>query len=116
MAEVFYTPRYDDDLVAIYKHSKREWGERVALETLKQIEAIEHRALQNPAIGKLDPEFHSEFFRCAFTENSQTVFFHRLGSDVVMLTAGYGGRDWKSIMDSLSPELLDFLARISNAS
>ena len=41
MPEILYTPRYEDDLVRIYKYSARKWGRSVAERTLKQIAEVE---------------------------------------------------------------------------
>ena len=41
MPEILYTPRYEDDLVRIYKYSARKWGSSVAERTLKQIAEVE---------------------------------------------------------------------------
>ena len=79
MPEILYTPRYEDDLVRIYKYSARKWGRSVAERTLKQIAEVEQAALADPDFGKMDAQYYSAVFRHAIVKNSQTVFFHRLG-------------------------------------
>ena len=48
MPEILYTPRYEDDLVRIYKYSTRKWGRSVAERTLKQIAEVEQAAMADP--------------------------------------------------------------------
>ena len=86
MPDIFYTPRYEDDLVRIYKYSARKWGRPVAERTLEQIADVEQKALTDPDFGKVDAQYHSPIYRYATIRNSQTVFFHHLGEDVVMIT------------------------------
>ena len=76
MPEILYTPRYEDDLVRIYKYSARKWGRSVAKRTLKQIAEVEQAALADPDFGKTDARYHSPVFRHATVKNNQTVFFH----------------------------------------
>ena len=86
MPDIFYTPRYEDDLVRI-KYSARKWGSPVAERTLGQITELEQMALADPLFGRVDAEHHSPIYRYATIRNSQTIFFHRLGEDVVMMMA-----------------------------
>jgi len=112
MPDIFYTPRYEDDLVRIYKYSARKWGRPVAERTLKQIAEVEQKALADPSFGKVDEQHHSPIYRYAIIQNSQTIFFHRLGEDVVMITAGYSGRAWHSIMQRIEPQIQAFIDQI----
>ena len=112
MPEIFYTPRYEDDLVRIYKYSARKWGSSVAERTLKQIAEVEQAALANPDFGKTDAQYHSPVFRHVTVKNNQTVFFHRLGDDIVMITAGYSGRGWQRIMQRIKPQIQAFIDRV----
>ena len=113
MPEILYTPRYEDDLVRIYKYSARKWGRSVAERTLKQIAEVEQAALADPDFGKkMDAQYYSPVFRHAIVKNSQTVFFHRLGDDVVMIAAGYSGRAWRRIMQRVEPQIQAFIDRI----
>ena len=114
MPDLFYTPRYDDDLVKIYKYSKKQWGSIVAANTMDQISEIEQKALHDPRFGKIDPAYHSPIYNYATTANSQTVFFHRLGGDVVMIAAGYKGRGWNFILDNIAPEIQAFIDKIDH--
>lgn len=112
MPDILYTPRYEDDLVRIYKYSARKWGRPVAERTLDQINEIEKMALGDPGFGKIDEQNHSEIYKYATTPNSQTVFFHRVKEDVIMITAGYSGRGWHHIMKQIDPQIRNFIERI----
>ena len=112
MPDIFYTPRYEDDLVRIYKYSVRKWGRPVAKRTLEQIEEVEQKALADPSFGKVDEQYHSPIYRYATIRNSQTVFFYRLGEDVAMITAGYSGRAWHRILQRIEPQIKDFIRRM----
>jgi len=112
MPNIFYTPRYENDLVRIYKYSARKWGGPVAERTLKQITELEQKALADTLFGSLDAEHYSPIYRYATIRNSQTIFFHRLGEDVVMITAGYSGRAWHRIMQRIEPQIKDFIDQI----
>ena len=63
MPDIFYTPRYEDDLVRIYKYSARKWGRPVAERTLGQITELEQMALADPGFGRVDAEHHSPIYR-----------------------------------------------------
>lgn len=112
MADILYTPRYEDDLVRIYKFSYQKWGKTVAERTMAQIAEVEDRALSEPDFGKLDAKYHSPVYRYATIANGQTVFFHRSGDNVVMITAGYTGRGWNQIMQRIEPQIRQYLEQI----
>lgn len=114
MPDILYTPRYDDDLVRIYKYSVRRWGKPVAIRTMDQISEVEQQALVDPDFGKLDTLYHSSIYRYATIPNSQTVFFHRLDDDVVMITAGYKGRAWNLLLQRIEPEIKKFIKEVEN--
>ncbi len=109
MPDILYTSRYDDDLVRIYKYSVRRCGKPVAMRTMDQIAEVEQKALANPEFGKLDSLYHSPIYRYATIPNGQTVFFHRLGENVVMITAGYKGRAWNLLLQRIEPEIKNFI-------
>lgn len=100
----------------IYKYSKKQWGGIVANRTMDQISELEQKALNDPRLGKIDPAYHSPLYNYATTANSQTVFFHRLGDDVVMMTAGYQGRGWSFILERIAPEIQSFIDKIDRRS
>ena len=112
MPEILYTPRYEDDLVRIYKYSASKWGSSIAERTLKQIAEVEQAALADPDFGKTDAQYHSPLFRHVTVKNNQTVFFHRLGDDIVMITAGYSGRAWNRIIKRIKPQIQAFIDQI----
>ena len=112
MPNIFYTPRYEEDLVRIYKYSARKWGRLVAERTLRQINEVEKMALADVNFGKVDNNYHSKIYRYATTPNSQTVFFHRLGKDVIMITAGYSGRGWHYVMKRITSQVQTFIDQI----
>ena len=112
MSDIFYTPRYVYDLVRIYKYSARKWGRPVAKRTLTQIAEVEQHALDDPDFGKRDAQYHSPIYRYATVRNGQTIFFYRLGDDVVMITAGYSGRAWNRVMKRIEPQIKAFIDQI----
>ena len=112
MPEILYTPRYEDDLVRICKYSARKWGRSVAERMLKQIAEVEQAALADPDFGKMDAQYHSPVFRQVTVKNNQTVFFHRLGDNIVMITAGYSGRAWNWIIKRIKPQIQAFIDQI----
>lgn len=81
------------------------------MQTMDQIAEVEQKALVEPSFGKLDRLYHSSIYRYATIPNSQTVFFHRLGDDVVMITAGYKGRSWHFLLQRIEPEIRKFLEK-----
>lgn len=115
MADIFYTPRYEADLVHIYKYSTEKWGRDVANRTMAQITDLEEKTLSDPDFGKLDAHFHSPIYRYATIANSQTIFFHRIGDDVIMITAGWAGRAWHYIMQKIEPQIQDFLKELDSS-
>lgn len=116
MGKIFRTPVYKSDLRSIYAYSLRHFGERVADETMRQIQAVEKKAANDPSYGKLEAHYHSDFFRYRTIRNSQTVFFHHIGDDVVMITAGYCGRNWGAILKTLESEIKQHIQAISDIS
>lgn len=96
----------------IYKYSACKWGRSVAERTLKQIAEVEQAALADPDFGKADAQYHSPVFRHVTVKNNQTVFFHRPGDDIVMITAGYSGRAWNRIIKRIKPQIQAFIDRI----
>lgn len=113
MGKIFRTPVYKANLRIIYAYSLRHFGEQVADETMRQIQAVEKGALSDPRYGKIDAQYHSEIFRYKTIRNSQTIFFHPLGDDVVMITAGYCGRDWGAILKKLENEIMQQIKSVS---
>jgi plasmid stabilization system protein ParE len=113
MGKIFRTPVYKANLRTIYAYSLRRFGEVVANETMRQIQAVEQGALNDPRYGKIDAQYHSEIFRYKTIRNSQTVFFHPLGDDVVMITAGYCGREWGAILEKIDDEIMQQIKNLS---
>lgn len=112
MGKVFRTPTYKSDIRKIYAHSLRRFGEKVADATMLQMKQVEQAALKDPSYGKLDTQYHSTIFRYKTIRNSQTLFFHRLGNDVVMITAGSCRRDWRVILNDLEAEIMQHIKNI----
>lgn len=114
MPDILYTPRYEEDLVRIYKYSARKWGRLVAERTLSQINEVEKRALAHPDFGKVNEHSHSALYRYATTPNSQTVFFHRIKEDVIMITVGYSGRGWPHVLKRIESQIQTFINQIQS--
>ena len=110
---IFRTPVYKADLRKIYAQSLRRFGEKVADETMRQIHAVEQSALSDSSYGKIDKEHHSKIFRYKTIRNSQTLFFHAIGDDIVMITAGYCSRDWSAILGKMEEEILHIVKNIT---
>ena len=113
MGEIFRTSVYKADLRKIYAFSLRRFGAHVADETMRQIQAVEQSALSDPNFGKIDGKYYSEIFRYKTIRNRQTLFFHPLGDDVVMITAGYCGREWRATLSKLEDEIHEQIKNIS---
>ncbi len=106
MGKILRTPVYKADLRRIYAYSLRHFGEIVANETMRQIQIVEKNALFDRNYGKIDAHYHSTVFHYKTIRNSQTVFFHHIGDDVIMITAGYCGREWMHILKKLENEII----------
>ncbi len=85
MGKIFRTSVYKDNLRKIYAYSLRQFESQAAEETMRQIQSVEQSALNDPNFGKVDVQYHSKIFRYKTIRNSQTIFFHPLGDDVVMM-------------------------------
>ena len=102
MAKLYRTPQIKEDYKEIFKESAKRFGERVARQTLLQIQQAESRVLANPHYGTLDPKFHSTKFRYVQAKNRQKLFYTTIGEDViVMITAGYDGRNWIKLLTEM---------------
>jgi plasmid stabilization system protein ParE len=112
MGKILRTPVYKANLRKIYAYSLRHFGEQVADETMRQIRAVEQGALNDSGFGKIDAQYHSQIFRYKTTLNSQTIFFHPLGDDIVMITAGFCARDWSVILKKLEDETMQQIKSI----
>ena len=98
MLKIYRTPQAKRDYKEIYKESARRFGEKVASETVAQIESAERRIQENPHYGRLDPQFHSEKYRYIQTKNRQKIFYVAFSDFIVIITAGYDGRNWLRIL------------------
>lgn len=112
MGKIFRTPVYKNDLRKIYAFSLRHFGALVADETVRQIQTVEQSALADPHFGTVERQYHSKIFRYKTIRNSQTIFFHPIGDDVVMITAGYCGRDWGTILSRVENEVMQQIKRM----
>jgi plasmid stabilization system protein ParE len=107
MGKIFRTAVYKADLRRIYAYSLRHFGAQVAQEAMRQIQA-----LADPTFGKVDARYHSKIFRYKTTRNSQSVFFHAIGDDVVLITTGYCGREWGTVLNRLEETILQQIKNI----
>ena len=106
MGKILRTPQAKTDYKKIFKERAKRFGEKVAHTTLKQIEEAEQRILDNPLRGRLEPEFHSDKYRFIQTRNRQKIFYTTKGEDVIIITAGYDGRDWGKILREIKLKFL----------
>ena len=93
MGKIYRTIQAKTDYKALFKESAIRFGEKVARNPLKQIEAAEQKILEDPNAGRLDPQFHSSKYRYIQTRNRQKIFYVTKGNDIIIVTAGYDGRN-----------------------
>lgn len=102
---VYKTPAAERAFIDIYKKSARKFGMKTALETLRQLEDVETKLADNPQLGRLDPEYHSDRFRYVQIKNRQKVFYETHGGDVFIVMADYDGRDFKTLLKQMAPQI-----------
>lgn len=109
MGKIYRTSVYEQDLKRIYRVSKRRFGKNVALETIRQLQELEQKALNDPEFGKINSDYHSPIFKYANILNRQTAFFERIGDDVVMITVGFDGRQWEKGLADIESKILEYI-------
>lgn len=103
MNKVYKTPEVERQYKRIFKETAKKFGRSVALETMRQLQEAEEKLAKDYAYTKRDPEYHSERFEYVTIQNSQTIFFERLDDDIIIVAAGWSGRNWKDRLEEMQP-------------
>jgi plasmid stabilization system protein ParE len=103
MRKIYKTPEVERQYKRIFKETIKRFGESVALETMHQLESAERQLANDTAYTKHDPEYRSERFEYISIPNSQTLFFEEIGNDIVIVAAGWSGRNWKDRLEEMQP-------------
>ncbi len=99
MHKIYRTDQAKRDYKTIFKESAKRFGVKVANETIAQIEKAERKISENPQCGRLDPTFHSRKYRYIQTKNRQKIFYVEFPDALIIVTAGYDGRNWLSLLE-----------------
>lgn len=103
MRKIYKTPEVELQYKRIFKEIAKRFSKTVAFETMRQFIEAENKLATDEAFSKRDPKYHSERFEYVTIENSQTLFFERIDNDIVIVAAGWSGRDWKSRLEEMQP-------------
>lgn len=103
MRTIYKTPEVELQYKRIFKETAKRFGKSVALETMNQLTEAEKKLATDKAFSKKDGEYHSERFEYIIIENSQILFFERINDDIVIVAAGWSGRDWKARLEEMQP-------------
>lgn len=103
MRKIYKTPEVELQYKRIFKETAKRFGQNVAIETLQQLTEAEEMLSKDEAFSKHDPVYHSERFEYVTIPNSQILFFERIKDDIVIVAAGWSGRDWKARLEEMQP-------------
>ena len=101
-----------------YFEQKRRDLADLLLETMHQLLEAEKKLAKDQAFTKQNPDFHSERFEHIKIKNSQILFFERFNNDIVIIAAGWSGRNWKERLEEMQPYIdrqIEKLKRSSNS-
>lgn len=73
------------------------------METMRQLDEAEHKLATETAFVRRDTDHRSDRFEFVTIKNSQTIFFERIGDDIVIVAAGWSGRNWKERLEEMQP-------------
>lgn len=103
MNKVYKTPEVERQYIRIFKETAKKFGRSVALETMRQLQEAEEKLAADTAFTKHDPDYHSQRFEYMTIQNSQTLFFERLGNNIIIVAVGWSGRNWKERLEEMQP-------------
>jgi hypothetical protein len=103
MRKIYKTPEVERQYKRIFKETAKRFGKRVALETMHQLTEAEKKLATDEIYAKHDSEYHSERFEYITIKNSQILFFERINDDIIIIAAGWSGRQWKDRLDEMQP-------------
>jgi len=103
MRKIYKTPQVEQQYKRIFKETAKRFGRRVARETMTQLRDAEEKLAKDKAFAKLNEKCFSERFEYLSIENSQVLFFERIGEDIVIVAAGWSGRNWKERLEDMQP-------------
>lgn len=103
MRKIYKTPEVELQYKRIFKETAKRFGRSVAQETLRQIIIVEERLTNDEIFSKHNPQYYSERFEYVTIPNSHILFFERIENDVVIVAAGWSGRDWKARLEEMQP-------------
>ena len=103
MRKIYKTHEAERQYKRIFKETAKRFGKRVALQTLMQLKEVEERLASDQVYGRFDPEYYSERFEFVTIKNSQTIIFERIDNDIIIVAAGWSGRNWKERLEEMQP-------------
>lgn len=103
MRIIYKTPEVELQYKRIFKKTAKRFGRNVALDTMNQLTEAEEKLANDAVFARHDSKYHSERFEYITIENSQTLFFERINDNIVIVAAGWAGRDWKARLEEMQP-------------
>ena len=103
MRKIYKTPEARRQYKRIFKETAKRFGRRVALETMYQLTEAEEKLADGTVFARHDPDYHSERFKQITIKNSQTLFFEIIDDDIIIVAAGWSGRNWKDRLEEMQP-------------
>lgn len=103
MRKIYKTPEVEQQYKRIFKETAKRFGKLVALETMSQLTEAEEKLAKDIAYARHDPEHHSERFEYITISNSQILFFERIDGNIIIVAAGWSGRQWKARLEEMQP-------------
>ena len=103
MPKIYKTPEVERQYKRIFKETAKRFGKRVAMETMQQLIEVENNLAKETAVSKINADFYSDRFEYITIPNSQILFFERINNDIVIVAAGWSGRNWKERLEEMQP-------------
>jgi|AntRauTorckE6833_2_1112554.scaffolds.fasta_scaffold08819_3 hypothetical protein len=103
MRKIYKTPEVERQYKRVFKETAKRFGKRVALETMRQLKEAEEKLAKDAAYTRHDPEDHSKRFEYITIQNSQTLFFEYINDGIIIVAAGWSGRNWKDRLEEMQP-------------
>lgn len=103
MVKIYKTPQVQAQYKRIFKETARRFGKSVALETLRQLEDAEEKLKTIHVSHGKNVNIHSDRFQSIKIKNAQILFYEHIGDDIVIVAAGWVGRNWIDRLIEMEP-------------
>lgn len=103
---VHETDAFERSLIDAYKHLHDTHGERFSDRWLDAIHNFTDGLAHPHTLGTIDPNhFSNRFAHLQVPGTQTTIFFLVKGDQIILVTSGYSGRDWPTVLRKLQPEI-----------